>query len=66
MPELFTLRNGSAVLIREAEERDAPALAFHPCDNTLTAAMAGRDFFDIFLPSLEISPIDVEIHDFLD
>ena len=33
MKELFTLKNGSVVLIREAEERDAAALAafFHRC-----------------------------------
>ena len=45
--------------------RDVPTLAFHPCDNTRTVAMAGGDFFEVFLPSVHVDPIYVEIHDFL-
>ena len=52
-------------LIVDRALRDVPTLAFHPCDNTRTVAMAGRDFFDVFLPSLGIAPIDVEVHDFI-
>ena len=39
---------------------DFPTLAFHPCDNTRTLAMAGEDFFGRFLKELEIEPIFVE------
>ena len=45
--------------------RDAPVLSFHPCDNTRTVAMAAADFFGVFLPSVNVTPVDVEIHDFL-
>ena len=41
-------------------------LAFHPCDNTRTIAMSGRDFFEAFLPSVKHEPVMVEIHDFMD
>lgn len=40
------------VLIVDAALRDVPTLAFHPCDNTRTVAMAGEDFFKVFLPSV--------------
>ena len=40
-------------------------LAFHPCDNTMTVAMSGGDFFDVFLPAVGVAPTFVEIHDFL-
>ena len=43
----------------------AERLAFHPCDNTMSLAMSGADFFNKFLPSLNIEPVFVEIHDFL-
>lgn len=52
-------------LIIDRALRDAPVLAFHPCDNTQTIAMAGADFFGRFLPSVGAEPIFVEIHDFL-
>ncbi len=32
-------------------------LAFHPCDNTQTLAMARGDFFDVFLPAAGVSPV---------
>lgn len=40
-------------------------LAFHPCDNTQTIAMATKDFFEKFLPSVNHAPIWVDIHDYL-
>ena len=46
--------------------RDAPVLAFHPCDNTRTLAMAGSDFFGVFLPAAGVTPVFVEIHDFIE
>lgn len=52
-------------LIADDSLRDAPVLAFHPCDNTRTVAMSGRDFFEVFLPAVDVRPIWVEIHDFL-
>ena len=51
-------------LLTDAALRDAPALAFHPCDNTRTVAMAGRDFFGVFLPAAGVTATDVVIHDF--
>ncbi|MBQ4089892.1 MAG: prolyl-tRNA synthetase associated domain-containing protein [Clostridia bacterium] len=45
--------------------RDAEKLAFHPCDNTMSLAMSGADFFGKYLPALGIEPVFVEIHDFL-
>ena len=36
-----------------------PALAFHPCDNTRTVAMAGEDFFNVFLPSVGVEGVIV-------
>ncbi len=38
-------------LIVDSALRGVPTLAFHPCDNTRTLAMAGADFFDRFLPA---------------
>ena len=53
-------------LLADAALRNAPTLAFHPCDNTRSIAMASADFFDVFLPAVGIAPQWVEIHDFLD
>ena len=36
-------------------------LAFHPCDNTQTLAMARGDFFDVFLPAVGVSPVWVSM-----
>lgn len=52
-------------LLADAGLKRAPQLAFHPCDNTRTIAMAGADFFDGFLPAAGVTPVFVEIHDFL-
>ena len=51
-------------LIADSALRDQPTLAFHPCDNTRTVAMSAGDFFDVFLPAVNVAPIFVEIHDF--
>lgn len=45
--------------------RDAETLAFHPCINTMSLAMSGRDFFEKYLPAIGWEPTFVEIHDFL-
>ena len=52
-------------LIADAGLRAFDALAFHPCDNTQTLAMAARDFYGVFLPALGVVPVEVEIHDFI-
>lgn len=53
-------------LVVDGALREVPVVAFHPCDNTQTLAMAEEDFFGRFLPALGITPVDVEIHDFMD
>jgi len=45
--------------------KDAERLAFHPCDNTMSLAMSGADFFGKYLPALGVEPVFVEIHDLL-
>ena len=59
-------RDRRVALLVDRALREVPTLGFHPCDNTLTVAMSGRDFFEVFLPSVRVEPIDVEIHDFLE
>lgn len=39
-------------------------LTFHPCENTQSLAMGTGDFLNVFLPSLGVTPLYVEIHDF--
>lgn len=46
-------------LLVDAALREVPVLAFHPCDNTRTLAMAGGDFFGVFLPAVGTATIDV-------
>lgn len=53
-------------LIVDAALREVDTLAFHPCDNTRTLAMAGADFFGRFLPAVGVETVDVVIHDFFD
>ncbi|MBR0367917.1 MAG: prolyl-tRNA synthetase associated domain-containing protein [Clostridia bacterium] len=55
----------AVTLLVDSALRDQPALGFHPCDNTRTVAMAGGDFFDVFLPAVGVKPVFVEVHDFL-
>ena len=49
----------------DAALKDAPVLAFHPCDNEASLAMTNADFFGKFLPALGYAPAYVEIHDFI-
>jgi len=62
---MFESARGVGLLVDRAL-RDAPTLSFHPCDNTMTVAMSGADFFEVFLPSVSVTPQWVEIHDFLE
>ena len=62
---LFDADRAVGLLVDQAL-RDEPELGFHPCDNRYTVALAGRDFFETFLPGLGVAPIWVEIHDFYD
>ena len=62
---IFPEAEGVALIV-DGALRDVPVLAFHPCDNTQTLAMAGADFFEKFLPATGTKVIDVQIHDFLD
>ena len=45
-------------LIVDTALREAPVLAFHPCDNTRTVAMAAADFFGRFLTAVAVAPVD--------
>ena len=49
-------------LLVDAALRDAPELAFHPCDNTRTVVMRGEDFFGRVLPDLGVTPVYVVFH----
>lgn len=44
---------------------DVERIAFHPCDNSQTLAMAGRDFFERFLPAVGREMLIVDVHDFM-
>ena len=46
--------------------READRIAFHPCDNTQTLAMAADDFFGAFLPAAGHEPRFVTVHDFME
>ena len=48
-------------LIVDSTLRGQPVLAFHPCDNTRTVAMAGADFFGKFLPAVGVEAAEVDI-----
>ncbi len=61
---IFPEARGVGLLV-DSGLRAAPVLAFHPCDNTRTVAMAGADFFGRFLPAVGVEPVDVVIHDFM-
>lgn len=47
-------------LIVDSALLEIPTLAFHPCDNTRTAAMAAKDFFEVFLPAVGKEAVEVE------
>ena len=40
----------------DARLQEEERLAFHPCENTWSVAMAGADFFGRFLPALGYAP----------
>ena len=46
-------------LIVDSALRSHSTLAFHPCDNTMTVAMAADDFFGVFLPATGVEVRDV-------
>ena len=48
-------------LLVDDQLMDVPVLGFHPCDNTRTVAVAGRDFFDVFLPAVGVAPVKVKV-----
>ena len=47
-------------LIVDSALHAEPTLAFHPCDNTRTVAMAAKDFFEVFLPAVGTEAGEVE------
>ena len=47
------------ILIVDSALREVQTLAFHPCDNTQTVAMAAADFFDRFLTAVGTEVVDV-------
>lgn len=53
-------------LLVDSRLLNADRLAFHPCDNTQTAAMAAKDFFGKFLPEIGVTPTIVEMPDELE
>ena len=52
-------------LIVDRELLNTEKIAFHPCDNSQTLAMAGKDFFERFLPAVNREMQLVEIHNFM-
>ena len=58
---IFPEAKGVALLV-DLSLRGEPTLAFHPCDNTQTVAMAATDFFDRFLPATGAEITDVTFH----
>lgn len=57
---------GAVELLADGALWDADRLSFHPCDNSMTLAMAASDFFERFLPAVGHPPRRVEIHDFME
>jgi len=53
-------------LVMDSALKDEETLVFHPCVNTMSLAISREDFFGKFLPALDIEPVFVEIHDFMD
>ena len=44
-------RQQNVQLLVDQSLRDSQALAFHPCVNTASLVVSGKDFFQIFLPA---------------
>lgn len=56
---------GDVKLIVDRALLDVEKIAFHPCDNSQTLAMSGKDFFGRFLPAVEREMQLVDIHNFM-
>ena len=56
---IFPEARGVGLIVDDALP-DVETLAFHPCDNTRTVAMAGSDFFEVFLPAVGVKEIEVK------
>ena len=56
---IFPEARGVALIVDKALRAEG-TLAFHPCDNTRTVAMAGSDFFGVFLPAVGVKGIGVK------
>jgi len=51
---------GDVGLIVDSALHEYDTLAFHPCDNTRTVAMAAGDFFGVFLPAVGVEVVEVK------
>jgi Ala-tRNA(Pro) deacylase len=56
---IFPEARGVALIVDKALRAEG-TLAFHPCDNTRTIAMAAGDFFDVFLPKAGVEVREVQ------
>ncbi len=56
---IFPEASGVGLIVDRAL-RGEGTLAFHPCDNTQTLAMAGEDFFARFLPAVGVAAVEVD------
>ena len=54
---------GGVGLIVDSALHDQATLAFHPCDNTRTVAMAAGDFFGVFLPATGAEVREADFND---
>ena len=56
-------RDDQVRLLMDSALRAEPRLAFHPCLNTHSLALAAEDFFSVFLPAVRHEPTWIEIHE---
>ena len=56
---IFPEAQGVGLIVDGALRQEA-TLAFHPCDNTKTVAMSGKDFFEVFLPKVGVEVVEVK------
>ena len=54
---------GGVGLIVDRALHEYATLAFHPCDNTRTVAMAAEDFFGVFLPATGAEVREADFND---
>ena len=59
---IFPEAKGVALIVDRALRAES-TLAFHPCDNTRTVAMAAGDFFGVFLPAVGAEVTDVTFNE---